>query len=86
MTPWRAWKIYRASKRLLGVFEEGSNMSKAWWKSKTIWVNVLSAAAELAGIIPLPGGTALIVANILNIALRFVTTGPTHLIHSEGDQ
>ena len=86
MTPWRAWKIYRASKRLLGVFEEGSNMSKAWWKSKTIWVNVLSAAAELAGIIPLPGGTALIVANILNIALRFVTTGPAHLIHSEGDQ
>jgi hypothetical protein len=33
----------------------------------------------------MPGGTALIIANVLNIALRFVTTGPTHLIHSEGD-
>jgi hypothetical protein len=61
-------------------------MSKAWWKSKTVWINALSAAAELLGIIPLPGGTALIVANLLNIALRFVTTGPTHLIHSEGDK
>ena len=47
-------------------------------------MNALSAAAELAGIIPLLGGTALIVANILNIALRFVTTGPTHLVSSDG--
>lgn len=54
-------------------------MSKPWWKSKTVLINLLSAAAELAGIIPLPGGTALIIANVLNIALRFVTTGPTHL-------
>jgi len=55
-------------------------MSKPWWKSKTVWVNALSAAAELAGIIPLPGGTALLIANALNIALRFITTGPTHLV------
>tara|TARA_R100001086_G_scaffold170569_1_gene93148 strand:+ start:4208 stop:4468 length:261 start_codon:yes stop_codon:yes gene_type:complete len=86
VTPWRAWKIYRATRRLLGIFEEGSRMGKPWYKSRTIWVNAISAAAELVGIIPLPGGTALIVANILNIALRFVTTGPAHLIHSEGDQ
>ena len=85
MTPWRAWKLYRATRRLLGIMKE-ANVSKPWWKSKTVWVNALSAAAELLGIIPLPGGTALIVANLLNIALRFVTTGPTHLIHSEGDQ
>ena len=85
MTPWRAWKLYRSMRRLLGIIKEAS-VSKSILKSKVFWVNVLSAAAELAGIIPLPGGTALIVANILNIALRFVTTGPTHLIHSEGDQ
>jgi hypothetical protein len=85
MTPWRAWKLYRATRRLLGIVKE-AKVSKSILKSKTFWVNVLSAAAELAGIIPLPGGTALIIANILNIALRFVTTGPTHLIHAEGDQ
>ena len=85
MTPWRAWKFYRATRRLLGIMEEAS-VSKSILKSKTFWVNALSVAAELLGIIPLPGGTALIVANILNIALRFVTTGPTHLIHAEGDQ
>ena len=85
MTPWRAWKLYRSMRRLLGIIKEAS-VSKSILKSKVFWINVLSAAAELAGIIPLPGGTALIVANILNIALRFVTTGPTHLIHSEGDQ
>jgi hypothetical protein len=85
MTPWRAWKLYRATRHMLGIIDE-AKMSKSILKSKVFWVNVLSAAAELAGIIPLPGGTALIVANILNIALRFVTTGPTHLIHSEGDQ
>ena len=72
-------------RRLLGIIKEAS-VSKSILKSKVFWINVLSAAAELLGIIPLPGGTALIVANILNIALRFVTTGPTHLIHSEGDQ
>lgn len=83
MTPWRAWTLYRATKGLLGIFEEGSHMSKPWWKSKTILINLLSAAAELAGIIPLPGGTALIVANVLNIALRFVTSQPTHLVHAD---
>jgi hypothetical protein len=85
ITPWRAWKLYRATRHLFGIMEEAS-VSKSILKSKVFWINVLSAAAELAGIIPLPGGTALIIANILNIALRFVTTGPTHLIHSEGDQ
>jgi hypothetical protein len=80
MTPWRAWKIYRSATRLLAVFTKERAMSKPWWKSKTVWVNALSAAAELAGIIPLPGGTALLIANALNIALRFITTGPTHLV------
>jgi len=82
MTPWRAWKFYRATRRLLGIMEEAS-VSKSILKSKTFWVNVLSAAAELAGIIPLPAGTTVIVVNILNIALRFVTTGPTHLVHAD---
>jgi hypothetical protein len=83
MTPWRAWKLYRATRRLLGIVKEVTIVSKPWWQSKTVLVNLLSAAAELAGIIPLPGGTALIVANILNIALRFLTTGPTHLVSAD---
>ena len=82
MTPWRAWQLYRATRHMLGLVEE-AKMSKSILKSKTFWVNVLSAAAELAGIIPLPAGTTVIVVNILNIALRFVTTGPTHLVHAD---
>ncbi len=80
MTPWRAWKLYRSARRFWALIEGANAMSKPWWKSKTVLVNLLSAAAELTGIIPLPGGTALLVANILNIALRFMTTGPTHLV------
>jgi cytochrome c oxidase assembly factor CtaG len=83
MTPWRAWKLYRATQRLFGIFEEGSHMSKPWYQSRTIWANVVLAAAELAGIIPLPGGTSLLIANVLNIALRFLTNGPTHLVHAD---
>ena len=82
ITPWRAWKLYRATQHLFGIMQE-ANVSKSILKSKVFWVNVLSGAAELAGLIPLPGGTALIIANILNIALRFVTTGPTHLVSAD---
>jgi hypothetical protein len=82
MTPWRMWKLYRATRTLLGMMEEAS-VSKSIFKSKIFWTNLVTAAAELAGIIPLPAGTTVIVVNILNIALRFITTGPTHLVSPE---
>ena len=58
-------------------------MSKNFWKSKTIWMNVLSAAVELTGLLPIPAGTTVIIVNVLNIALRFVTSEPVHLIHPD---
>lgn len=57
--------------------------SKAWWKSKTIWVNGLSAGIAVltalqgqALIQDHPSAAAGIVAglNVLNIALRIVTS------------
>jgi cytochrome c oxidase assembly factor CtaG len=81
MTPWRMWKLYRGFTRLKKLFQQGeATVSKSIFKSKVFWTNVLSATAELAGIIPLPPGTTVIVVNILNIALRFLTETPTHLV------
>ena len=45
-------------------------------KSKTVWFNVAAAALELTGYLTtiLPPGTALIAVNVINIALRAVTS------------
>lgn len=51
-------------------------MNKSWWKSKTVWFNVLTVAADYIGVIPLPPGTAIKAAAVINILLRFVTTTP----------
>lgn len=55
-------------------------MTKAWWKSKTIWANVLGAAAEgiqvFAPVLPIPPGTITMVLAGVNIILRRVTTQP----------
>jgi hypothetical protein len=54
-------------------------MSKKWWKSTTIWVNVLMAAVAIAdklgpNVIPVEISAAIVaVVNILN---RFRTTEP----------
>jgi hypothetical protein len=82
MNPLRAWRFYRSMRRLVGVYEE-AKVSKNFWKSKTIWMNVLSAAVELTGLLPIPAGTTVIIVNVLNIALRFVTSEPVHLIHPD---
>lgn len=78
MNVFRLWKIYRAAQRLAGRFEEAS-VSKSLFTSKTWWFNVLSIAAELTNILPLPPGTVLIATNVINIALRFVTDKPVHV-------
>lgn len=55
-------------------------MSKSLLKSKVFWFNVLTAAAELSNVLPLPAGTAVLVASVVNIGLRFVTAEPVHVL------
>ena len=53
---------------------------KSIWKSKTFWVQVLSMAAAVSGVVPLGGAeTTAIVVGLINIALRAVTKTPVHL-------
>jgi hypothetical protein len=51
--------------------------TKKWYKSKVIWLNLIASGVEitqlLTGINVLPAGTSLIIANSLNIILRFIT-------------
>ena len=52
---------------------------KSIWKSKTFWMQALSIAAAVSGVIPLPPETTAIVVGLLNIALRAVTKDPVHM-------
>ena len=52
---------------------------KSIWKSKTFWMQVLSIAASVSGVIPLPPETTAIVVGLINIALRAVTKDPVHM-------
>lgn len=51
--------------------------SKAWWKSRTLWICLLQI---VAGILTLPGlkeaGGALLASGIAHVILRVITTGP----------
>ena len=75
----RTVKLLRRAQRLFGLFEEAS-VSKSLFASKVFWFNVLTAAAELTSVLPLPPGTVVIAASVINIALRFVTTKPVHVV------
>lgn len=57
-------------------------MSKSIFSSKTVWVNVLSAAIELSGALHgvIAPGTLTIVVNVLNVLLRLVTKDAVHVM------
>ena len=57
-------------------------MSKSLFKSKTFWVNVLTAGVELSGVLTglIPPGALQIATNVLNIALRLVTSQPVSVM------
>lgn len=91
MNPIRLLKLARRASRLLDLMDRGSkdwdarkdkgeDMSKSLFTSKTFWFNVLTAAAELSQVLPLPAGTLAIVATVVNIGLRMVTDQPVHLV------
>ena len=50
--------------------------TKAWYLSKTLWLNVISIALEIAqqvsGMNWLPAGTLVFITNMLNIGLRLL--------------
>ena len=55
-------------------------MSKSILSSKLFWFNVLTAGAALLDVIPLPPEYTAVAVGVINIALRFVTDKPVHLV------
>ena len=53
--------------------------AKNLFKSKTFWMQVLSIAAAVSGVIPMAPETTAIVVGLINIALRAVTKDPVHV-------
>ena len=51
-------------------------MGKVPWTSKTLWFNVLTAAATLSGYLPLDPVTAVLVSSLINVGLRLLTGQP----------
>ena len=45
-------------------------MNKKLWKSKTFWLNILSGAAAISGVIPLAPEHVAIATAVINIGLR----------------
>ena len=55
---------------------------KAWWRSKTLWVNVIAGAAFLANIrwgFDMDLGTQGAILAVVNLVLRLVTKEPLGL-------
>jgi len=87
MNPIRLLRIYVKANRLLSLFQSATDsyerthsMSKSIWVSKMFWFNLLTAAAELTQVLPLPAGTLAIATSLINIGLRIVTDQPVHLV------
>lgn len=79
MNPIQMFKVYRRANALARFLEE-AHVSKSLWKSRTFWFNLLTAAAELSAVLPLPPGTLTIAAAVINVALRLVTSEPVHVL------
>lgn len=89
MNPLKLLRIATRANRVLTLLqqasassEKGGSMSKSLFKSKIFWVNLLTAGSELSGVLTgvLPAGTLTLIASVLNIALRMVTTSPVHVL------
>lgn len=76
MKPWQLWTLYRRVDRVADLMQEAT--VKSLWQSKTLWFNLLSAVLEVMQLVTqyqlLPPGISTVVVNIVNIALRMVTT------------
>ena len=81
MNIFKAWKVWRKTAPLLKLVKEAS-VSKNLLRSKIFWVNVLTAAVELSGALGglIPPMSLQLVTNVLNIALRLVTSQPVTVL------
>jgi|TARA_R110000787_G_scaffold66002_2_gene148466 hypothetical protein len=79
LNPFKLWKIYRAASTVVATLNQEGNMSKKLWTSKTFWFQVLSAAAALSGVVPLPPEILAVVVGVINIGLRLVTDKPVEV-------
>ena len=55
--------------------------SKVWWKSRTVWVNVLMIVGAVVAIpgLGLPSETAATIVAVVNVLLRTITKEPLTL-------
>ena len=79
-----ALRLWSKVKPIISVMEN-AQMSKGIWKSRMFWVNILTPAADLIGILPLPPGTVTLVLGIINVALRAITSTPVHVLPRPSD-
>lgn len=58
-------------------------MLKSWWKSKTVWWNILSTVLAIIqgiqGNAWIPAEYQVLIVTIINTVLRFLTTQPVNI-------
>ena len=84
--PFKILKVLWAARKLANTVEElKMSKSKGIWRSRVFWANVLTAAVELSGALSgfLPPGALQLATNVLNIALRLVTSDPVHVVSGD---
>jgi hypothetical protein len=61
-------------------FLKGVRMSKSWWRSKSLWFNILGFAASASSIpltsSPKVAGGIAVASSLANIGLRLITSQP----------
>ena len=82
----RAWRLWRKATKL--VEEVRKMKKKPFWKSKTIWINILTAVIELSGALGglIPPMALQLTTNVLNILLRLITNQPVTVLPSGGEE
>jgi len=78
MGPIKFIRLLSRGRKFVSLVEDG--MSKSLFTSKTFWANLLTAGLDLAQVVPLPPGWSVPALAVLNIALRFVTKQPVHIV------
>ena len=86
INPLRLLRLWRAVTPVATLLEEAA-MSKSLFKSGIFWANLLSAAAELSGVLTgfVPPGALALATNVINIALRLVTSQPVTILPAPTD-
>jgi len=86
INPLRVFRLWRAVTPVAHLLQEAA-MSKSLFKSRIFWANILSAAAELSGALTgfVPPGALTLVTNVINIALRLVTSQPVTIMPAPAD-